>query len=272
MKAIKFTGVLLTAALLSMRVMAQSDQLVVPLSDPGKPYKVEVNLVNGSIKVAGYDGKEVVIEVQSESKRRERDDDDHSKNGMHRINGGNSMDITAKEKNNTVTIGSDMPSRGGTVSIKIPRNIANLKVSTINGGVIVVSNVNGEIEADNTNGAIVLTDISGSVVANSINGAVKVAFKSIDPKAMAFSTLNGVIDVTFPANLKANVKLKSDRGNVYSDFDIVTDKQTPKVTKSNSEGMYRLTVDETINGKIDGGGPELIMKSMNGNIYLHKAK
>ncbi|RKR84791.1 hypothetical protein BDD43_5044 [Mucilaginibacter gracilis] len=276
MKAIKYTGALIAAALLSARLMAQQpDQLVVPLSDPGKPYKLSVDLVFGSIKVSTYEGKDVVIEVINESKKRDDDDDhDHErKGGMKRIAGGGGLDITAKERNNVVTINTDMPMKNINLNIKIPRGVSNLKLSTVNGRGIWVSNVSGDLEISNTNGSITLTDISGSVVANTVNGSIKVNFKAVDNKApMAFSTLNGSVDVVFPANLKANVKLKSDQGNVYSDFDIAADRQIPKVSKSNSQGMYRLSVDETVYGKINGGGPEMLMKTMNGNIYLRKAK
>ncbi len=37
-------------------------------------------------------------------------------------------------------------------------------------------------------------------------------------KAMAFTSLNGVIDVTLPASTRANLKLRSDMGDVYTDF------------------------------------------------------
>jgi hypothetical protein len=36
--------------------------------------------------------------------------------------------------------------------------------------------------------------------------------------------------------------------------------------------MYRINVDEWVYGKISGGGPEMMMKTMTGNIYIRKAK
>jgi DUF4097 and DUF4098 domain-containing protein YvlB len=110
-------------------------------------------------------------------------------------------------------------------------------------------------------------------VANTVNGKVEVTFKTIDPKApMAFSTLNGNVDVTFPASLKANVKLKSDRGDIYTDFDVVTEQHKPNVSRSGGSGMISLKIEDWVYGKIDGGGPEIMMKNMNGNIYIQKAK
>jgi hypothetical protein len=280
MKTIKFTAILMIAMALSVKLMAQ-EQLVVPLSDPGKPYKLNVDLVSGSIKIIGYDGKDVVIDADpsGEASGRKHQARDSRRvgagdaEGMHRINGGDNLDITAKEKNNQVTVSSGAPNKSITLTIKVPQNATSIKLSTVNGGIITVSNVNADLEVSNVNGAITMDNISGSVVANTVNGNVKVVFKSVDSKAaMAFTTLNGNVDVTFPANLKASFKIKSDMGNIYTDFDMATDKSTPKVTKTAKDGMYRLTMDEWVYGKVDGGGPEIMMKTMNGSIYIRKAK
>jgi len=271
-RSIKFAGILIIAALFSTQLRAQSDkgeQLTVPLSEPGKPYKLNVDLVQGSITVMGYEGKEVIIEVKGGE---ERSRQNRESNGMRRLDAGASADVHAEEKNNKVTVSADMPHRVN-LTIKVPQNGATLNLSTVNGGNLMVSNVSGEMEVSNTNGAIKMDGVSGSVVANTVNGNISVSFKSIDTKAaMAFTTLNGNVNVTFPANLKASVKLKTDHGNIYTDFDVVSDARKPEVSRTSKDGMYNLKIDDWVYGKIDGGGPELMMKTMNGNIYIHKAK
>ncbi|SDP81734.1 Putative adhesin [Mucilaginibacter sp. OK268] len=271
-KTIKITGVLIAILLANTRIQAQngSGQLVVPLSDPGKAYKLSAGLVRGSITVTGYEGKDIVIDAQSGEDRHGHIKE--SGNGMKRLIGNNNLDVTAEEKNNEVNVGGSA-GRFVNLIIKVPQNGAKLKISTVNDGNIIVSNVKGELEIINVNGHIKLNGVSGSVVANTINGDVTVTFRSIDPKAaMAFTTLNGNVDVSFPATLKANVKLKSDRGDIYTDFDVVSTMQKPAVTRTNKNGMYSLKIDDWVYGKIDGGGPEMLMKNMNGNIYLRKAK
>ena len=282
MKAIKFTGIAITTMLMSIQLMAQQPakqtdakdrQLVVALSDPGKPFKLDVELVTGSIEVTTYEGKDVVIDAVSGSAKSNRDRNSESSNGMKRISSGENIDITAHEKNNTVTVGSDMSNKSITLVIKIPQGATNVKLSTVNGGNITANNLSGQLEIGNTNGGIQLTGISGSVVANTTNGNVKVSFKSIDPKApMSFTSFNGNVDVTFPAGLKANLKARSDRGQVYSDFDVTPDPTQPKTTKTAKDGMYHLSVEDWVTGKIDGGGPEMMMKTFNGTIYIRKAK
>jgi hypothetical protein len=274
MKAIKIISALIIFTSAAMGLRAQSaakDELIIPLSNPGKPYKLDVGLISGSITVTGYEGKDIAIQIAGDDENKSKDEE--RENGMRRLSSGNSTDLQAEENNNTVTIHAGRGNKTANLLIKIPMAEVMLKLHTINNGNIMVSNVMGGLEVNNVNGYIKLTNISGSVVANTVNGKVEVVFKSIDPKAaMAFSTLNGNVDVTFPAALKANVKLKSDRGNIYTDFDVAADPHKPSITHSASSGMYSLKIEDWVYGKIDGGGPEIMMKNMNGNIYIRKAK
>jgi DUF4097 and DUF4098 domain-containing protein YvlB len=258
-------------AIAQQQAADQKQQLVVPLSEPGKPFKLTVGLLSGSIKVTGYEGKDVVIDVTGEDNKRKSKGE--TSNGMKRITAGNGMDVSAEEKGNSVVVRSHSWNAPVHMVIKVPQGESKMKLSTNNDGDITVSNVSGELEINNLNGDVSATGVSGSVVATTLNGDVVIGFKTIDPKAaMAFSTLNGKIDVTFPVTLKANVKLKSDQGEIYSDFDVDADKTQPIPSKSANGGTYRVKIDNTIHGKIGGGGPEMMMKNMNGNIYIRKAK
>ncbi len=252
------------------------EQLVVPLSDPAKPGTLHVGLINGSIKVVGYTGKDVVIDITASPKRGRHDDNDDrpdkASNGMKRITTGSPLDVSAEEKNNTVNINANSMRQSIDLTIKVPQRFA-LKVSAVNNGNIEIENVSGNLEITNVNGYIHLTNVAGSAVANTVNGNLIATFKSIDSDTpMAFSTLNGNVDVTFPASVKVNSKLKSDRGDIYSDFDIDVDKNQPKVSRTSQSGMYQVKIEDWVYGKINGGGPEVMMKNMNGNIYIRKAK
>ena len=94
-------------------------------------------------------------------------------------------------------------------------------------------------------------------------------------KAMAFTSLNGEVDVTLPASVKANVKLRSDQGDVFTDFDIqlTAPKEAPAARDSRQSGSrYRLEVDRSLYGTINGGGPEFELRSFNGSVYLRRGK
>lgn len=269
-------------------LIAQTDtnqQLVVPLTDAGKPGFLEVSLVNGSIHVVGYNGKELVIDAAPRASRRDDAESDKKDgwgtnqnsnrdagSGMKRIAAGNALDVSAEERNNRVRVSANSLRKPIDLTIKVPQR-CSLKLIAVNNGSITVDNVTGELEVSNVNGAITLTNISGSAVAQTVNGDLKTTFREVSSNApMAFSTLNGNVDVTFPTSVKANVKLKSDQGDIFSDFDIDVDKSQPKATRSSQTGMYRVTVDDWVYGKINNGGPEVMMKNMHGSIYVRKAK
>lgn len=259
------------------------EQLVIPLSDPSKPGSLQVHLLNGSIRITGYNGKEVVIDASTgadpaepnarpHGRRANEDKSDELSTGMKKLSPRGGLDLTAKENKNTVHISTSSINRTTNLAIKVPQQFS-LKVSTVNNGDIVIENVNGELEVKNVNGPVLLNNVSGSAVANSINGLVKATFRNVTADApMAFSTLNGNLDVTFPANAKFNVKLKSDQGDIFTDFDVDVDKTQPKGTRSSQDGMYKVSIDDWVQGKVNGGGREVMMKNMHGNIYIRKAK
>lgn len=274
MKNLKIAGIILLSLMIGSVTFGQSgstEQLTVPLSSPGKPYSLKVQLVSGSIKVAGYDGKEVIINATPRNDNEEEKRSKAVENGMKRISSAGGFEVTAKEADNTVTVHTGNPNKAIDLDLKIPQDV-KLKIGTVNDGEISVENVRGELEVTNVNEKITLTNISGSVVANTVNGDIVANFIKLDPNApMAFTTLNGDVKVTLPADTKANLKMKSDNGEILSDFDVVVDKTPGKTEKTSTPGMYKIKKEDWVYGKINGGGAELLMKNMEGDIYLKKA-
>ncbi len=274
-KIMKIRKLILTLILV-IPFLAQSqekDELTVPLSDPNKEGKLSVGIINGSIKIIGYAGKEVVVEGVAVDKKHIKTNKENSE-GMKRISSNDGFELTAKEKNNNVNVSFDNVNRSVNLTIKVPHRFS-LKVSTINNGDISIENVKGNLEISNINGFIRMKNIGGSVVANTINQDIVVNFTEVTPNTpMAFTTLNGKVDVTFPSNIKADVKLKTDAGDIFSDFDIDVSKVPAKINKTvdKEQGYYKIKKDDWTFGKVNGGGSEIMMKTMHGNIYIRKAK
>jgi DUF4097 and DUF4098 domain-containing protein YvlB len=98
-----------------------------------------------------------------------------------------------------------------------------------------------------------------------------VGFDKVTPDTpMSYSTYNGNIDVTFPATLKATLKMKTDRGEIYSGFDVDFKSSGPIEKKDIKSGVYKVTIDEWKRGEINGGGSEITMKNYNGDIYVRR--
>jgi len=251
------------------------DQLSVPFSDASRPGWVKASLVNGGITVIGYNGKEVVVESQVRSKISFDDESNNSKaKGMKRIR-MTTTGLTVEEENNVIKISTESWKRAIDLEIKVPFK-TSLKLSCVNSGDIVVENVEGEFDINNVNGAVTLTDVAGAVVAHALNKDLLVTFKEIDPKkSMSFSSLNGDLDITFPKNLKATLKLKSDNGDIYSDFDMSNQEANRKIVEENTRkknGKYRIRLEDAITVKINGGGSEMQFKTFNGDIFIRKGK
>lgn len=247
--------------------MAQ-DKLTVPLSSPGQPVTIKASFVNGGVTVTAGSGNQVTV-TQEGGGRHERENPSDAPPGMHRIDSGrNGIDI--EEDHNVVTIGSRGWNSGGNLVIETPVN-TSLQIKTVNGGHIDVTGLNGDLDLQETNGSISLKNVSGSVVAHSLNGPITVSLDRVAPeKPMSFTSLNGKIDVTLPAATKARLRLKTDNGSIYTDFDVKLESTAAVENGRSGDGKYRIRLDRTMFGTINGGGPEYLFQTMNGSILIHK--
>ena len=112
------------------------------------------------------------------------------------------------------------------------------------------------------------------MVANTVNGGITATLRQVvADKAMSFTTLNGDVDVTVPATIKADVRMSSENGDIYSDFDIEARPvaQPPEESSSKRKG-FKVHIGREMRGQINGGGPEIYFKTFNGDILLRKAK
>jgi len=229
---------------------------------------VKVGMVNGGIIVKAYEGKEVVVEAHARNRENSRNE-----GGPKRL-AISTTGLSVEEENNEVNVNTESYMRAIDVTVSVPVR-TSLKLRAVNDGDIVVTGVNGELDVDDINGAVTLNNVSGSVVAHALNGHVYATLTRVEPqKAMAFSSLNGDIDVTFPVDLKANVSIRSDRGDVFSDFDVQLKAAAsqPVVEDSREKGgKYRVKIDKTVHGTINGGGPEIQFTNFQGQIYIRKA-
>jgi hypothetical protein len=247
-----------------------ADQVTVPLSEPSRPGLIDVSLVQGSITVRGTNRKDVLVTVRSEADRPSRRNDPDA-TGMRRIPQTAGFRIT--EDANRVKVSSDSHHRSINFEIEVPSR-TNLKLSTVNDGNILVEGVEGELTVNNTNGGITLNNVAGTVKAGTTNGDLRATLTRVtDAKEMAFTSLNGDVDVTLPSSTKANLRMRSDNGDVYSDFDVQLTPSAATVQENRStNGRYRIVRNRAIVGAINGGGPEFELRTFNSNVYVRKGK
>lgn len=265
MRLVKVVLIALLVYLLAIGLANAQEQIAIPLSRPGEPGQLEVQMVRGSINIQGYNGQEVVVRINERGKKVEKET---SRDGMRKISGP-TYGLEASEKDNIVRIDTHSPNQLADLEIMVPPNFS-VNAQTVNDGSIHVSGLKGEMEISNVNGNITLEGIGGSAVASTVNGNVKVVFVEVTPDTpMAFSSLNGDIDVSFPANTKMSAQMKTLNGEIYTDFDMNVN-AAGNIDKRKENGVYKVSVDKSINGNINGGGPKVIFKNHNGNIYIRK--
>jgi len=247
--------------MLSAQDPAPSPQrITLPFTDPSRPKSLILNIPMGSVTVTGYDGSDAVIEYTGRGNgpyRRARQGDVPP--GMHRLDPPMSG-IEATQENNVVRVKGGFGDRLN-IQIKIPKR-TTLDLKTMNGS-ISVEGISAEMAIDALNGKITVQDASGPVVAHSMNGRITASLTQVSAaKASSFSSMNGDIEVTLPADLKARLKMKTDHGEIYTDFDVKVDSSTttpaPAADDGNKKGvLVPRHLDRTMYGTINGGGPEM---------------
>ena len=248
---------------------ASGDKINVSFSDPARPGKLVVSLMSGKIFVKGHDANNVIVETKTD----DEDDDDRGRGtsaGLRRIR-NTASGLTIEEENNEMRISTHMHHETS-LTISVPVR-TSLKLTLMNGDDIVVERVEGELEVNNMNGDISLTNVAGTGIIHSANGEVKAHFTRVTGKPMSFTTMNGDVDVALPADIKATVRLDSGHGEIYTDFPIEMMPTTMQQTVQDDRGKggkYRIKMEKAMVGKINGGGVEYTLKTMNGDIHLRR--
>ncbi len=260
------TGIALVVCALACA--QDSGQIVVPARNSSRPRIVDVSTTNGSITIKTHEGKDVIVATDSGRPSRR---DGRAPEGMHRIDLP-SRGLNVEEQDNTITVRDHSPGGSEGITITVPVD-TSLHLRSSNGS-IRVDGVHGEIDAETHNGGLRILNVSGSVLANTHNSSVVVTMDRVDAaKPSAFSTLNGSIDVTLPADVKANLKLTTDNGSIYSDFDVNVGAGRALTEPNNTpDGRYRVRFDHTVLAAIGGGGADLTFRSANGSIVIRKKK
>jgi hypothetical protein len=266
-------GLAAVCAALSVTLVAQEpgvDRTTVQFSDPSGAKRLQCSLLQGGITVKAHASRDVIVEAKSRGGRGGRRD---APPGMRRIS-GTATGLVVEEASNVVKVSAASHDQNVDVTIFVPAD-TSVKLGSTNNGSISVEGISGEIDVNNLNGSISITNVSGAVIAHSLNGKLIVSMNQVTPnKAMSFSTLNGDVDVTLPADVKANLKMKSENGDIFSDFEILLKPSSsqPVAESSGDKKRYKIKFDRAMTGTINGGGPDMSFTTLNGTIFIRQKK
>ena len=145
-------------------------------------------------------------------------------------------------------------------SMSLPKDV-NIIFTTPNLGAVEVTGFTSEVEAATNVGEIIMKDVTGPITVNANTALVNIIFSKVNQGSpITISSNTGEIDVTIPANTKANLDLRT-RGTFYTNFDI----EVPK-----KDGLRAVRGNQKISSKLNNGGVQIKLKSSMGNIYLRK--
>lgn len=229
-----------------------------------KDRKVTIEMNSGDVRIEGHNSDDVIIQASSGYEA-----PPERAKGLKPLynsavdNSGIGLAVTPENGGLRIEKASRKSIK---YTIRLPREVAILYQQTNwQTANLTVTNMNGDLEVRTTNGSIDLSNVTGPVVANTTNGEIKIVYSSLSQeKPTAISTINGAVDITLPANTKANMKLRSINGEMYTDFDLGV--------KNTKDGMSKVGGGNNIEGTTNGGGVEMKLNTITSNIYIRKQK
>ncbi len=246
----------------------KAEEVRVPLTSPGEEGMLDASSHRGSIKVEAHSGKDVIVKLYP-------DDDDYDeyrsgkKSGLKKISAG-SFSADIEEDDNYVHIRTGSQNEVH-MEILVPANFS-LKLGTHHNGLVTVENVKGDIEVNAHHGSVELRGLGSSASVNTHHGEIVATFDNIDnSKPMAFTTYHGDVDLTLPPNVNFISKIKTTKGDIYTDFEMDVTSQNPSYEKGKGKDeRTRIKIGGWRNAVVGSGGVEYMMSTYHGDIIIRK--
>jgi DUF4097 and DUF4098 domain-containing protein YvlB len=184
-----------------------------------------------------------------------------------------SVNITNAVGNINVTeIGGDVKINTSVGSIGIEKVVGNVDVKSASGSVT-AKRIHGNISARTDAGSIQMSDIKGDIEAQTNAG--KISIDNVSGTVDAVASV-GAIDIIFSGQPMQRCKLESSAGKIY-----VGIREGISLTLNAETAIGKIASDfpvftesdflcSSVYGDINGGGPELLMRTSIGSIEIKK--
>lgn len=219
--------------------------------------KIHIEGING-LEIEGYSGNEIIISTKAKSK-----ESSERAKGLSAINSRGLKDNTgiglAINTEGEVIKITTIKKNSGKFWMKVPQNMAvSFKHSSHSMGKLYIHNMKGEIETSLQYGSVQIEKVTGPLSINTVYGKIEATLTNLNSQnPSSLYSVYGLVDVTLPASTKTDVHLTSQYGDMFTDFDIKVEADS-KISSSR------------VQGKINGGGPELRVNSTYQSVYLRK--
>jgi len=139
---------------------------------------------------------------------------------------------------------------GGSIDLKDCKGDVDVKTS---GGSIHIGKVKGNVDAHTSGGQISVEEVMGSIDAGTSGGSIRATITEQPEFDCKLTTSGGSITVTLVENVKINLNAKTSGGHVKTEMPITVQGHISK---------------HALHGEINGGGPELYLRTSGGSIYI----
>ncbi len=258
MKKMKYILPLVLA--LSISSLARAQEFKVQ-ADNTKEARLTLDGFTDNQHIEGYSGTEVIISTSSH----DFEPNERSK-GLKPIYAtgvdNTGVGIAMEKSGNHISLHCLLPrNKGVEYKIKVPENMAlDITRDCAGGGETTISNIKNEIEFKGCHD-ISLKNVTGPLVISTISGNVNVTFTEISKdKSISIASVSGEVDVTLPAKAGFNLEMGTVSGNMYSDFDFPA-----------SNNDMRRVGGSNVRAQLNGGGVDVKLNSVSGNVYLRKS-
>lgn len=221
-----------------------------------------LELYIGRVTVEGYNGNEIIF-----SSKDYKGEKDERAQGLRAINSlgledNTGLGINVADKGNVIEVYQLKKMNSPDVKIMVPKGvIVSFNHESQYGGTATFKNMENEIEIAATYNSIELENVTGPLTAKTVYGHIEANFSQNVKGPLSIVSIYGYVDVTLPATTKANLKLSTSYGEILvaPEFKIEIEKQGNMVRYS-----------DRVNGKINGGGMNIDIRSDYSKIYLRK--
>lgn len=246
---------LLPASLLLASNIALADQTFTQTFSVDQGEDLIIVSDAGSVDISTHDKNEVAVEVYVSGKSADLFDVEFDQTG-----GAVKVIGTLKRRqwNNIKveyeilipkTFDVDIETGGG--HINIDDLIGDVDAHTA-GGSIKVAKVQGDVELNTAGGNVHVESVAGEIDVNTAGGSIRARLEQQLEDDTEFYTAGGSITVSVPEDLRADLTASTSGGRVSSDLPV--------------DGSVK---KQRIKGTINGGGPDLILRTSGGSVRLN---
>jgi DUF4097 and DUF4098 domain-containing protein YvlB len=205
---------------------------------------VELQNVNGTIQVQGWDRNEVEVHAVKTTKHRESD--------LDRVS------IEVESTPQALSILTRYPQDEGVevtveYTLRVPHGARLEHIGTVN-GTLHVSGVDAVGELHTVNGNIEVFEAGGAIRARTTNGNIHLELAHLQsPAGATLETTNGSLEVALPPETQANIEARCLNGTFFSELPVAM------------QSTHRL---REVRGQLGQGGAPLHMRTVNGGIRV----